>query len=86
MGQGATAASLTGHNGALLIDDTASHTGEFMAVQVVGGASATLAAPSATLVNWTDHSGTITLDSGQTVYGQFNTIELTGGKVLAYYR
>ena len=57
-----------------------------MAVQVVGGASATLAAPSATLVNWTDHSGTITLDSGQTVYGQFNTIQLTGGKVLAYYR
>ncbi len=77
---------MTGHNGALLIDDTANHTGEFMAVQVVGGASATLAAPSATLVNWTDHSGSLVLDSGQTVYGQFSAIELTGGKVLAYYR
>ncbi len=86
MGQGATAASLTGHNGALLIDDTANHTGEFMAVQVVGGASATLAAPSATLVNWNDHSGSLVLASGQTVYGQFSAIELTGGKVLAYYR
>jgi hypothetical protein len=84
MGQGATASSLTAINGAVLIDDTAAHTGAFMAIQAVGGAAAVIA-NSGTTSNIDDFADT-TIDSGQTIYGRFSQITLSSGKVIAYKR
>ena len=85
MGQGATASSLTAINGAVLIDDTAEHTGAFMAIQAVGGAAAVIN-NSGTTSNIDDFDATITIDSGQTIYGRFSQIKLSSGKVIAYKR
>lgn len=85
MGQGATASSLTAVNGAVMIDDTAAHTGSFMAIQAIGGAAAVIN-NSGTTSNIDDFDATINLDSGQTIYGRFSQITLSSGKVLAYKR
>ena len=83
MGQGATAFSITGGNGGVLIDDTAAHTGSFFAIQAVGGAAAVIN-NSGTTSNIDDFDATITIDSGQTVYGRYTSITLSSGKVIAY--
>ena len=83
MAQGQTAYSLTGGNGSILINDTATHTGSFMAIQAVGGAAAVLSTD--TTGNITDFDVTITIDSGQIIYGSFSAVDLASGSVLAYH-
>ncbi len=85
MGQGATASSLTAVNGGIFINDTAAHTGSFMAVQAVGDAAAAIN-NSGTTSNIDDFDANITISAGQTIYGRFSQITLASGAVIAYKR
>ena len=85
MGQGATAYSLTAGKGGIFNNDTAAHTGDFMAIEAVGDAAAAIN-NSGTTSNITDFDANITISAGQTIYGRFTSITLASGAVIAYNR
>ena len=84
MGEGATAASLTGINGSILIDDTAQHAGNFMAIQATNNQVAVLDVSDMT--HDIEDAVDFTLSVGQTIWGNFQVVSLSSGAVLAYKR
>ena len=85
MAQGQVAYALPGGNGGVLINDTATHTGPYMAIQAVNGGQAVLN-PTSITSNIEDFDVNLTIDSGQTIYGDFANCTLVSGAVIAYYR
>jgi len=75
------AAVRVGVCGAILIDDTATHTGKFSAVQAVGTTDAVLS--TNTSCDITDFAQ-ITIPKGVTIFGNFSAVDLVSGKVIAY--
>lgn len=67
--------------GAILIDDTSTHTGTFSAVQAVGTTDAVL---STSTVSDIKDFAQITIPKGVTVFGNFTAVDLVSGKVIAY--
>ena len=83
MGQGATAYSLTGGNGGVVITTTDTTTGDFQSITVVGDAPALVSA-TGTVSNLTGFSSDMTLSAGQTLVGRFTAIKLASGVVVAH--
>tara|TARA_R100000234_G_scaffold115117_1_gene90822 strand:- start:412 stop:669 length:258 start_codon:yes stop_codon:yes gene_type:complete len=83
MGQGATAYSLTGGNGGVVITTTDTTTGDFQSITVVGDAPAVVSA-TGTVSNLTGFSSDMTLSAGQTLVGRFTAIKLASGEVVAH--
>jgi hypothetical protein len=67
--------------GAILIDDTSTHSGTFSAVQAIGTADAVLSTD--TVSDITDFAQ-VTIPKGVTIFGNFTAVDLVSGKVLAY--
>ena len=83
MGQGATAYSLTGGNGGVVITTTDTTTGNFQSISVIGDAAAVISA-TGTESNLTGFSSDMTLSAGQTMGGRFTAIKLASGEVVAH--
>ena len=83
MGQGATAYSLTGGNGGVVITTTDTTTGDFQSITVVGDAPAVVSA-TGTVSNLTGFSSDMTLSAGQTLVGRFTAIKLASGEGVAH--
>jgi len=71
-----------GQAGVILIDDTAAHTGPFVAIQALEDAAVDI---SECDMSWIEDVADFTIPAGLTIYGKFTSIELDSGKVLAYY-
>lgn len=71
-----------GQAGVILIDDTAAHTGPFVAIQALEDAAVDI---SECDMSWIEDVADFTIPAGLTIYGNFTSIELDSGKVLAYY-
>ena len=71
-----------GQAGVILIDDTAAHTGPFVAIQALEDAVVDI---SECDMSWIEDVADFTIPAGLTIYGNFTSIELDSGKVLAYY-
>lgn len=71
-----------GQAGVILIDDTAAHTGPFVAIQALEDAVVDV---SECDMSWIEDVVDFTIPAGLTIYGNFTSIELDSGKVLAYY-
>lgn len=75
-----------GECGGKLINDTAAHTGPFVAITALSDtdtAAATIDA-SDTTSNITDLDVDTVIPQGMTIFGTFSEIKLTGGTVIAY--
>ena len=70
-----------GQAGSVLIDDTAQHTGPFVAITALEDAAVDV---SECDMSWIDDVADFTIPKGVTIYGLFESIELDSGKVLAY--
>lgn len=69
---------------AILIDDTAAHTGPFFAISAL--ADATIDVSACTVDDFiVDADVDFVIPQGMTIYGTFNSVALTGGSVIAYY-
>ena len=73
-------ASRVGACGAILIDDTSTHTGTFSAVQAIGTTDAVLSTDTASDI--TDFAQ-VTIPKGVTIFGNFTAVDLVSGKVIA---
>ena len=67
--------------GGTLIDDTATHTGAFSAIQAIGTTDAVLT--TNTLSDIQDFAQ-VTIPKGVTIFGNFTAVDLSSGKVIAY--
>ena len=66
---------------AILIDDTAEHTGPFFAITALSDAAVDVSECDMSFI--TDVAD-FTIPKGVTIYGQFASIELDSGTVIAY--
>ena len=71
-----------GQSGVILIDDTAAHTGPFVAITALEDAAVDI---SECDMSFIEDIADFTIPKGTTIYGNFASIELDSGKVLAYY-
>ena len=67
--------------GGILIDDTATHSGKFSAIQAIGTTDAVLSTDTASDI--TDFAQ-VTIPKGVTIFGSFTAVDLVSGKVIAY--
>ena len=67
--------------GAILIDDTAAHTGPYFAITALEDAAVDVSECDMSFI--TDVAD-FTIPKGVTIYGNFTSIELDSGKVIAY--
>jgi len=70
-----------GQAGVILIDDTAEHTGPFVAITALEDAAVDI---SECDMSYIEDVADFTIPKGATIYGSFASIELDSGKVLAY--
>ena len=68
-------------SGAILIDDTAAHTGPYFAITALEDAAVDISECDMSFI--TDVAD-FTIPKGLTIYGNFASIELDSGKVIAY--
>ena len=68
---------------AILIDDTAEHTGPYYAITCIGTVPAVVDISECDMSFITDVAD-FTIPKGLTIYGNFASIELDSGKVIAY--
>jgi len=73
-----------GQAGSILIDDTAQHTGPFVAISALED-SVVDQANSTNIENTMTDSANFTIPKGMTIYGHFSVIAIDSGKVIAYY-
>lgn len=66
------------------ISDTAAHTGNFIAIQVLTDAvvASAIATPGAPVTG--NNFAAVSLPAGAVIYGKFSSITLTSGTVIAY--
>ena len=67
--------------GGILIDDTATHSGKFSAVQAIGTTDAVLS--TGTVSDLQDFAQ-VTIPKGVTIFGNFTAVDLVSGKVIDY--
>ena len=70
-----------GQAGCILIDDTDSHTGPFVAITAITDAEVDV---SECDMSFIEDVADFTIPKGVTIYGQFTSIELDTGSVIAY--
>ena len=74
-----------GTHGSKLIDDTAVHTGDFIALTVIGTADAVVDVSDCPNIATTiEDAADFTFPKGVTIFGKFTQISLASGAVLAY--
>ena len=73
-----------GQAGSILIDDTAQHTGKFIAITALEDAAVDESDCTDIDKTMTD-AADFTIPKGVTIYGNFSVFSLASGKVLAYY-
>jgi uncharacterized protein YcgI (DUF1989 family) len=70
-----------GQAGAILIDDTAEHTGPYVAITALSDAAVDI---SECDMSYITDVADFTIPKGVTIYGRFASIELDSGSVIAY--
>jgi hypothetical protein len=70
-----------GQAGCILIDDTAEHTGPFVAITALEDAAVDI---SECDMSFIEDVADFTIPKGATIFGDFASIELDSGKVIAY--
>ena len=73
-----------GQAGSILIDDTAQHTGPFVAVTALEDAAVD-ESDCTDISNTMTDAADFTIPKGATIYGHFSVFSLASGKVIAYY-
>ena len=72
-----------GQAGSVFIDDTAQHTGPFVAITALEDAAVDVSDCTDIADTMTD-AADFTIEKGWTIYGNFTSITLASGTVLAY--
>ena len=73
-----------GQAGSILIDDTSSHTGKFVAITCLTTATLDVSLMNNITNTIEDADVDFSIPVGVTIYGEFEDIHLTGGSVIAY--
>ena len=73
-----------GQAGSIFIDDTAQHTGDFVAVTALED-SVVDVSDCTDIANTMDDAADFTIPAGVTIFGRFSVFSLGSGKVIAYY-
>jgi uncharacterized protein YcgI (DUF1989 family) len=73
-----------GQAGSILIDDTAVHTGPFVAATALEDAAVDVS-DCTDIANTMTDAADFTIPKGATIYGHFAGFSLASGKVIAYY-
>ena len=69
-----------GQGGSVFIDDTAEHTGPFVAFIAITEAVLDVSACTTNI----DDAADFTIEKGWTIYGQFTSLSIDSGTILAY--
>ena len=72
-----------GQAGSVLIDDTAQHTGPFVAITALEDAAVDVSVCT-DIPDTMDDAADFTLPKGTTLFGRFSVFSLASGKVIAY--
>tara|TARA_Y100001938_G_scaffold138767_1_gene204723 strand:- start:1788 stop:2054 length:267 start_codon:yes stop_codon:yes gene_type:complete len=72
-----------GQAGSVFIDDTAQHTGPYMAITAIED-SVVDVSDCTNIANTMDDAADFTIPKGVTIYGYFAVFSLGSGKVIAY--
>ena len=72
-----------GQAGSILIDDTAQHTGLFVAITALEDAAVDVS-DCTNIANTMDDAADFTIPKGITIFGRFEVFSLASGKVIAY--
>jgi len=73
-----------GQAGSILIDDTAQHTGPFVAITALEDTVVDVG-DCTDIANTMTDAADFTIPKGVTIYGHFSVFSLGSGKVIAYY-
>ena len=73
-----------GQAGSILLDDTAQHTGPFVAITALEDAAVDVSDCTDIADTMTD-AADFTIPKGASIYGNFSVFSLASGKVIAYY-
>tara|TARA_R110002051_G_scaffold261773_1_gene321700 strand:+ start:106 stop:399 length:294 start_codon:yes stop_codon:yes gene_type:complete len=73
-----------GQSGSILIDDTATHAGPFVAITALEDAAVDVSECTNIAITMTD-AADFTLPKGASIYGDFAGFALDSGKVIAYF-
>ena len=72
-----------GQAGSVFIDDTAQHTGDFVAITAIED-SVVDVSDCSNIANTMEDAADFTIPAGLTIYGRFEVFSLESGKVIAY--
>ena len=72
-----------GQAGSVFIDDTAQHTGDFVAITAIED-SVVDVSDCTNIANTMEDAADFTIPAGLTIYGRFEVFALDSGKVIAY--
>ena len=72
-----------GQAGSVFIDDTAQHTGDFVAITAIED-SVVDVSDCTNIANTMEDAADFTIPAGLTIYGRFEVFSLGSGKVIAY--
>ena len=72
-----------GQAGSVFIDDTAQHTGDFVAITAIED-SVVDVSDCTNIANTMEDAADFTIPAGMTIYGSFEYFSLASGKVIAY--
>lgn len=72
-----------GQAGSVFIDDTAQHTGDFVAITAIED-SVVDVSDCTNISNTMEDAADFTIPAGLTIYGRFEVFSLASGKVIAY--
>ena len=79
-----SASNLTlGQKGSVFIDDTAQHTGPYVAITAIED-SVVDVSDCTNIANTMDDAADFTIPKGVSIYGRFEVFSLASGKVIAY--
>ena len=73
-----------GQAGSILIDDTAQHTGSFVAITALEDAEVDVS-DCTDIADTMDDAADFTIPKGATIFGHFSVFSIASGKVIAYY-
>ena len=72
-----------GQAGSVFIDDTAQHTGDFVAITAIEDSVVDIS-DCTNIANTMEDAADFTIPAGLTIYGRFEVFSLTSGIVIAY--
>ena len=73
-----------GQAGCILIDDTAQHTGPFIAITALADAAVDVS-DCTDIGDTMDDAADFTIPKGVTIFGQFSVFSLASGSAIAYF-